>query len=32
MKYSWNVNMVSGEIVANNPEARHVIELVEFYD
>lgn len=32
MKYSWNVNMVSGEIVANDPEARHVIELVEFYD
>lgn len=32
MEYSWNVNMASGEIVANNPEARHAIELVEFYD
>lgn len=32
MGYSWNVDMTTGEITANNPESRHVIELVEFYD
>ena len=32
MEYSWNVDMVSGNIVANNPDARHALELVQFYD
>ncbi len=32
MEYSWNVDMVSGSITPNNAEAKHVTELVEFYD
>ena len=32
MNYSWNVNMLTGEIDSNNSESRHVVELVEFYD
>ena len=30
--YDWNVNMNSGEITSNNPESKHIIDVVDFYD
>ncbi len=32
MNYDWNVNLASEKITSNNPEAKHVIELVNYYD
>ena len=32
MVYDWNVNVNSGDISANNPESKHIIDLVDFYD
>ncbi len=32
MNYDWNVNMGSGKITSNNPESKHIIDLVDFYD
>ena len=31
MDYSWNVNS-DGQITGNNSKAKHIIDLVEFYD
>ena len=30
--YDWNVNTVTNEIKSNNPESKHIINLVDFYD
>lgn len=30
--YDWNINMDSGNIKGNNPESKHIIDLVDFYD
>lgn len=32
MNYVWNVNVKTLEIRANNSEAKHIIDLVDFYD
>ncbi|MDH3191439.1 MAG: hypothetical protein OEM18_01975 [Nitrosopumilus sp.] len=32
LNYDWNVNMETKTIKGNNPEAKHVIDLVDFYD
>ena len=32
LKYDWNVNLETGEIKGNNPEGKHIIDLVDFYD
>jgi len=31
-QYDWNVNMNSEEITSNNPESKHIIDVVDFYD
>ena len=30
--YEWNVNAESNEIIPNNSEGKHIIELVNYYD
>lgn len=30
--YDWNIDAATGEITANNPESRHAVELVDYYD
>ena len=32
MNYDWNIDSDSGKITSNNPESKHIIELVDFYD
>ncbi|MFQ5782384.1 MAG: hypothetical protein ACE5GR_04950 [Nitrosopumilus sp.] len=32
INYDWNVDVNSGKITANNPESKHIIDLVDFYD
>ena len=32
MNYDWNVDVNSGEITSNNPESKHIIDVVDFYD
>ena len=32
MNYDWNVNTSSEKIISNNPESKHIINLVDFYD
>lgn len=32
MNFDWDVNTNSGDITANNPESKHIIELVDYYD
>ncbi len=32
MNYDWNVNIMSEEIISNNPNAKHIIDLVNYYD
>ncbi len=32
LNYDWNINTETGDIRGNNPEAKHVIDLVDFYD
>jgi len=32
MNYDWNVNIISEEIISNNSESKHIIELVNYYD
>ena len=32
MNYDWTVNKNSEKIVSNNPEAKHIIDVVDFYD
>ena len=32
MYYDWNVEKTSKEITSNNPEAKYIIELVNYYD
>ena len=32
MNYDWNVDIVSKEIISNNSEAKHIIDLVNYYD
>ena len=32
MSYDWNVNTDTHEIVSNDQESKHIIELVDFYD
>jgi len=32
MHYDWKVNIKSEEITSNNPEAKHIIDLVDYYD
>ncbi len=32
MNYNWNVNTDSKKITSNNPESKHIIDLVDFYD
>ena len=32
MNYDWNVNVESEEIISNNSEGKHIIELVNYYD
>ncbi len=32
MNYNWNVNINSKKITSNNPESKHIIDLVDFYD
>ena len=32
LNYDWTVNAGTGDIKANNPEAKHIIDLVDFFD
>ena len=32
MNYDWKVNVISEEITSNNSEAKHIIDLVDYYD
>ena len=32
MNYDWKINVISEEITSNNSEAKHVIDLVNYYD
>ena len=32
MNYNWNVNTSSEKITSNNSEAKHIIDLVDYYD
>jgi len=32
MNYDWNVNAYSEKITPNNPESKHIIDIVDFYD
>ena len=32
LNYDWNVDTETGDINGNNPEGKHVIDLVDFYD
>ena len=32
MSFDWNVDVESEEITSNNPEGKHIIELVNYYD
>lgn len=32
MNYDWNINIISEEIISNNSESKHIIELVNYYD
>ncbi len=32
MNFDWNVDVNSGDISANNPESKHIIDLVDYYD
>ena len=32
INYDWNVNENSKKITSNNPEAKHIIDVVDFYD
>lgn len=32
LNYDWNVNVETGEILGNNSNAKHMIDLVDFYD
>jgi len=32
INYDWNVNISSKKITSNNPESKHIIDLVDFYD
>ena len=32
MNYDWNVDLSSGEIISNNRESKHIIDVVDFYD
>ncbi len=32
MSYDWNVNVDTDEIVSNNSESGHIIDLVNYYD
>ncbi|QLH03639.1 hypothetical protein C5F47_08860 [Nitrosopumilus cobalaminigenes] len=32
MNYDWNVNVISEEISSNNPDAKYIIDLVNYYD
>ncbi len=32
MNFDWNVNTSSKEITSNNPESKHLIDVVDFYD
>ena len=32
VNYDWNVNTSSKKITSNNPESKHIIDLVDFYD
>ncbi len=32
MNYDWNVNAISEEIISNNSESKHIVNLVNYYD
>ena len=32
MNYDWGVDTSNGEITSNNPESKHIIDVVDFYD
>ncbi len=32
MNYDWNVNADSNEIDANNPDSKHILDVVDYYD
>ena len=32
INFDWNVNIDSKEIKSNNPESKHIINTVDFYD
>lgn len=32
INYDWNVNANSKKITSNNPESKHIIDVVDFYD
>jgi len=32
MNYSWNVNTSTEKITSNNPESKHVVDIVDFSD
>jgi len=32
MNYDWKINVISEEITSNNPEAKYIIDLVDYYD
>lgn len=32
MSYSWDIDVNTGEIKANNPKSKHAVDLVNFYD
>ena len=32
MNFDWNVNSLTKEITSNNPDSKHLIDIVDFYD
>jgi len=32
MNFDWNVNSVTQKITSNNPDSKHLIDIVDFYD
>jgi hypothetical protein len=32
MNFDWNVNSVTEKITSNNPDSKHLIDIVDFYD
>lgn len=32
LNYDWHVDKISGKIISNNQDSKHIIDLVDFYD